>query len=111
MTFTNREKKKILNLNKKNVEENIARELLKETRLKRKWGIFFKSIFFAYLVMVFIFWLPESTEINLGEEGSVTALVKLDGIIGAGSGLSVAELTGDLRRALKMIGLRQLSYL
>ncbi len=101
MTFTTREKKKILNLDKQNIEKNIVRELLKETRLKRKWGIFFKSIFFAYLVMVFIFWLPESTEINLGQEDTVTALVKLEGIIGAANGLSITEIAGDLRRAFE----------
>ena len=60
--------------------ENLAMEALREQRLRRRWGIFFKTIFL--LLVIFGFYL--FSDLGSGEMGNLgrhTALIEINGAI------------------------------
>jgi protease-4 len=78
--------------------ERLAFEQLREQRRSRRWGIFFKLFFVAYLViLLFMF--------NTGEVGKIsgrhTALVEINGVIGAGQDVDADQVISGLRAAFK----------
>ena len=81
--------------------EQLATDSLREKRRARRWGIFFKFLFFAYLIALLALWSPE-----LWQEGSIgvedhTALVDLTGLIADGEGTSADEVVEGLRDAFE----------
>ncbi|MFQ5995932.1 MAG: S49 family peptidase [Acidiferrobacterales bacterium] len=78
--------------------ERLAFASLAEQRKSRRWGIFFKSFFALYLVILLLLALTAGvTEKPL--TGKYTALVDLDGIIGAESLASADNVVSGLRGA------------
>lgn len=61
--------------------EELAKDALTERRRARRWGVFFKFLTFAYLLAVFILWVPRDWDIYPGEDDKHTALVELSGVI------------------------------
>lgn len=80
--------------------ERLAFASLAEQRKARRWGIFFKAFFAVYLVILLVLVVTA----GIGEKpltGKYTALVDLDGVIGAGSVASADNVISGLRGAFK----------
>lgn len=88
------------------VLERLALETLAEQRRRRRWGIFFKLLGFAYLTaviwMIGDFGEPES----LAEGRGHTALVQVDGVIGPGNQASAERVITALQAAFDDRGTR-----
>ncbi len=79
----------------------LAESALEEQRRARRWGIFFKLLFFGYLVAVLVLVsVPEwkSSSLTPGEH---TALVKLEGVIAPDSDASADNIVTGLRHAFE----------
>jgi len=87
----------------KSVLEKIATEGLREQRRARRWGIFFKFLTFAYLLLLVILLYPSETQqypgLKIGEKH--TALVNLKGIIAPGTEGSADNVITGLRHAFE----------
>jgi protease-4 len=78
--------------------EKIALESLKEQRVKRRWGIFFKLAFLSYLVAVLVMFYDWGGSDRL-VDGKHTALVNLRGTIDATGDASAEKINGALQAA------------
>jgi protease-4 len=84
------------------VLEKLALQAVQEQRRARHWGIFFKTLTFAYLfLLLFLFmgWMGNKPETSLG--GKHTALVELNGVIAADSAASADNIIGSLQDAFQ----------
>jgi protease-4 len=73
-----------------------------EQRRTRRWGIFFKLLFFAYLVLLLVLAWPDDLGTVAG--GGVkrhTALVRVEGLISGGTEASAKNVIEALRKAFK----------
>jgi protease-4 len=80
----------------------LAAEALAEQRRRRRWGIFFKFLTFAYvtfLLVAFVDWKGRA-EMASGSKKH-TAMVELNGIISPGSDASAEKITTALQAAFK----------
>ncbi|MDR0997050.1 MAG: S49 family peptidase [Zoogloeaceae bacterium] len=85
--------------------EKLVFDTLKEQKARRRWGIFFKILGFAYLFLllaVFTGWSatddkPEAA----GSGGKITGVVNLSGIIAADEQNSAEKINAALREAFK----------
>ncbi|HEX4926882.1 MAG TPA: S49 family peptidase [Burkholderiales bacterium] len=78
----------------------IAMAALVEQRRARRWGIFFKALFFAYVTVVLIALVDwEGGGVSSG--GKHTAMVDLTGIIAPGSDASAEKINASLQAAFK----------
>ena len=83
---------------------DIARELLREQRRARRWGIFFKSLLALYLFAFLVAYLSDrwQTEVaGLGMGGKLTAVVDIDGVLSSSSQASADNIIAGLRAAFK----------
>src|SRR5215813_3231471 len=80
--------------------ENLATAALKEQRRARRWGIFFKFLFFAYLTMIIVLLVDWRGPDSLGA-GKHTALVDVVGVIDARGDSSADRVTEALQNAFK----------
>ncbi|MFV1996409.1 MAG: S49 family peptidase [Acidiferrobacterales bacterium] len=84
----------------RNAMERILLASIDEQRKARRWGIFFKLFFVAYLVLILI--LAQSS--GIGEKpaaGNFTALVDLEGVIAPGRTASADNIISGLRKAFE----------
>jgi protease-4 len=83
------------------VLEKLAFSALREQKTARRWGIFFKLLTFAYLTVL----LVALVDWDLGPEGmgggKHTALVDINGVIGAGGDASSEHVNAALQAAFK----------
>ena len=77
----------------------VALSAINEQRRARRWGIFFKSLFFIFLFMALFLSAPKDWEKVGG--GRHTALVDLDGEIGADKRANADDLIDALRAAFR----------
>ncbi len=87
------------------VIEKLAQSALDEQRRARRWGIFFKSLTFAYLlVLLFVAtgWLQGRESLP----GDHTALIDLDGVISADSPANAESINQGLQDAFESKGTR-----
>jgi len=80
----------------------LANAALKEQRRSRRWGIFFKLLFFAYLtvfVLLAVDWKGRGESSASG--GKHTAMVELNGVIAPGGEASADRVTSSLQAAFK----------
>jgi len=86
------------------VIEKLAFDAVVEKRRSRRWGIFFKFLFFLYLVVLLALWFPDkfdSAELGkLGDEKH-TALVELNGVIAHKESASADNVVTGLRDAFE----------
>jgi protease-4 len=80
------------------VLEKIALASLQEQRLKRRWGIFFKLAFLAYLVAVLVLVVDWGGSEKLAD-GKHTALINVRGTIDATGDASAEKINGALQSA------------
>src|SRR3954468_14665643 len=78
----------------------LANAALKEQRRARRWGIFFKLLFFGYLTIVLLLavdWKSRGDSVG----GKHTAMVELNGVIAPGGEASADKVTSSLQAAFK----------
>jgi len=80
---------------------SLAFEAIKEQRTKRRWGIFFKFAFLAYVIVLTVIMIyPIDSDIeNLSQDH--TALINVEGVIASDSEASADKIVGSLRDAYK----------
>jgi protease-4 len=80
----------------------IAVEFLKEQRAARRWGIFFKLLLAAYVLIFLLLIGPGESEMGTAFHGNrFTALVDVDGVIGPDSPASADLIVSGLRAAFE----------
>lgn len=84
----------------KDTLNRLAFATINEQRRARRWSVFFKSLFFIYLFVIF-FYIPSDWNKGSIKPGKHTALVDLDGVIAANAQASADNLVGALRAAFK----------
>ncbi|MCC6134770.1 MAG: signal peptide peptidase SppA [Candidatus Contendobacter sp.] len=74
-----------------------------EQRRARRWGIFFKFLFFGYLVGLLVLAWPDSldTTAMTASAKKHTALVRIDGLISSSTEASAKNIIEALRKAFK----------
>jgi protease-4 len=83
------------------IVNRLAFAALNEQRRSRRWNIFFKSLFLAYLFLIFFaIYLPQETGKGLSV-GKHTALVEVKGVIADDSEANADDIIGGLRAAFK----------
>ena len=92
--------------NKEEWQEDVISKLafaaVDEQRRTRKWNIFFKSIFFLYLLFILIAAFSTSDgKASLGKSAEHTALVEVQGVIADGAEASADNIIQGLRSAFK----------
>lgn len=80
--------------------EKISLASLQEQKVKRRWGIFFKLIFFAYLTAVLVVFVDWGGSEKL-VDGKHTALVNVRGTIQATGESSADKISGALQSAFE----------
>lgn len=104
MSDENKDKSSI---NKEEWQADIINRLafaaVNEQRRTRRWSIFFKALFFAYLLLILLMaYLPGDAGANkLGKSGTHTALVEIQGVIADGAEASADNIITGLRAAFK----------
>jgi protease-4 len=85
----------------KELTSQLAREFLKEQRRSRRWGIFFKLFFAAYLLILMLVFTMQSADIGgSGISGKAhTALIEIEGVIGANDRASADNIVSGIRAA------------
>lgn len=82
------------------VMTRFAYAALQEQRRSRRWGIFFKSLFLAYLFLLLVIYLPRPWTGGTGG-GRHTALVQIDGEIAADKPANADDLIASLQAAFR----------
>ncbi len=86
-------------------ERDTIQELLfttiKEHRAKRRWGIFFKTLGFSYVVIMTIFVLLGDAKINKEYKGEHTAVVDIDGEISKDQPANSDDVNKSLKNAFQ----------
>ena len=82
------------------VLSRLAFASIREQRSARRWGIFFKFLFFGYLVVLLLIYLPSDIMSATGA-GKHTALVEVSGVIAEDSEASADRIVSSLRSAFK----------
>ncbi len=73
-----------------------------EQRRARRWGIFFKLLFFAYLIAVLVLaWPGDLVGTSAGVGKRHTALVRVSGLIAGGADASAKNVIEALRKAFR----------
>jgi protease-4 len=81
--------------------EKIALESLKETRARRRWGIFFKLAGLAYLVAALFLFVDWDAPDKRSADGRHTALVNVRGTIDAGGDAGAEKINAALQSAFE----------
>lgn len=84
------------------VINRLAFAALNEQRRSRRWNIFFKSLLFAYLLLVLVMiYLPGGVEQTTLKSGKYTGLVEVNGVIADDSPANADSIIAGLRNAFK----------
>ena len=76
--------------------QRLAMESLREQRRSRRWGIFFKGVFLAYLLLLLFLLIPREVQV-----GPHTALVDIYGVIADDEAANADDLVPALRAAFE----------
>ena len=79
----------------------LANEALLEQRKRRRWGIFFKLLTFAYVTFLLIMMVDWSGRDGLTGGKKHTAMVELSGLIAPGNDASAEKVNASLQAAFK----------
>ena len=85
----------------RNLITEVAFAHMVEKRRARRWSIFFKFLFLAYLVVILLllFWPLGMAEMGIGKRH--TALVNVEGLIAGSTDASAANVIAGLRKAFE----------
>ncbi|MFT4171954.1 MAG: S49 family peptidase [Rhodocyclaceae bacterium] len=85
--------------------QKLALENLKEIRRRRRWGVFFKLLGFAYVgFILYLAWAWQGGAETATDGAAHTALVELNGTIGPGDAVSAEQINLALQSAFEDIG-------
>lgn len=79
----------------------LALAAVTEQRRARRWGIFFKFLFFGYLVVLLALAWPDNLSKATASAKRHTALVRVEGLISSSTAASAANVIEALRKAFK----------
>jgi protease-4 len=79
----------------------LATEALAEQRRRRRWGIFFKFLTFAYVTFLLVALIDWEGRADLASGKKHTAMVELNGIISPGADASAEKINSALQAAFK----------
>ncbi|CDH45635.1 signal peptide peptidase SppA [Candidatus Contendibacter odensensis] len=79
----------------------LALAAVTEQRRARRWGIFFKLLFFTYLVTLLVLVWPDSLGTTTASTKRHTALVRVEGLIASSTEASAKNVIEALRKAFK----------
>ena len=79
----------------------LAQDALVEQRRRRRWGIFFKLLTFAYITLLLLVMVDWSGRADFNGGKKHTAMVELNGIIAPGTDASAEKITLSLQAAFK----------
>lgn len=79
----------------------VALAAVTEQRRARRWSIFFKLLFFGYLVTLLVLAWPNTFSTSTATAKKHTALVRVDGLIASGAEANAKDLIEALRKAFK----------
>jgi protease-4 len=79
----------------------LAFAALTEKRRTRRWGIFFKSLFFLYLVVILVMVYAPMTQSTAKTDQSHTAIVNIEGLIASSADASAENIIAGLRAAFE----------
>lgn len=79
----------------------LAGDALREQRRGRRWSIFFRLAFFAYVLVITLLLLPDDFASSGAEEEMHTAVVRLEGIISSRSEANARKVIKGLKEAFK----------
>ncbi len=85
----------------RNLIEEIALSSIKEKRKARRWGIFFKLLFFFYLLVILGVLMPEGLQEAKISDGKHTAVVEIKGVIADDAKASADNVIKGIRNAFK----------
>lgn len=80
---------------------SIAQESLQEQKKARRWGIFFKLFFCAYVLIVLIGVMRQNSVSQYSASQEHVGIVYLDGVIAADQAANANDLVGALRAAFE----------
>jgi len=83
----------------RDVMEKLVFSAYKEQRRTRRWGIFFKSLMFAYLIAIFVIYMPSDLSETPNKSSKHTALVEIRGAIAADTEANADSIISALRDA------------
>jgi protease-4 len=72
-----------------------------EQRRARRWGVFFKFLFFGYLVLLLVLAWPDNFGKATASVKKHTALIRVEGLISSSTEASAKNIVGALRKAFK----------
>ncbi|MCP5197879.1 MAG: signal peptide peptidase SppA [Gammaproteobacteria bacterium] len=72
-----------------------------EQRRARRWGIFFKCLFFAYLILLVALAWPDNLGTTTASAKRHTALIRVEGLISSNTEASAKNVVEALRKAFK----------
>ncbi len=81
--------------------EEIALSSIKEKRRARRWGIFFKALFFIYLMAILGLFMPNGLQDRNIADGPHTAVVNIDGVISSDTKANADNVIKGIRSAFK----------
>ncbi|MFA9438500.1 S49 family peptidase [Uliginosibacterium sp. sgz301328] len=85
--------------------EKLAFENLKETRRRRRWGVFFKLVGFAYVgFILFLTWAWQNGTDSVSDGAAHTAMVEMNGAIGVGDAVNAEQVNLALQSAFEDAG-------
>ena len=81
----------------------LASASFKEQRARRRWGVFFKLLFFSYLIAITILYYQNMQQRSIFYTGDTAhaAIIKISGIINANNDNSAATINNLLREAFR----------
>ena len=94
-------KKQNIDSNEDSIATGVAKEFLKEQRRSRRWGIFFKLLFFAYITLFIVFYGYENLSPSHFSDQKHTALIEIDGIISTETEANADFIISSLKNAFE----------
>jgi len=79
--------------------DRVVTDTLREQRRSRRWGVFFKLLTFAYLLVLLVLLWPDNLFDSVSTDEEHTAVIDIKGVIAPGTRASADDVVTALRKA------------